>query len=167
VIGKPVVSIEQGRVIGKVADFYFDPLDGAVKLLEIDIAAGGGLSRLSGRRGFIRRADIRGMGPDAVTVTSDTAPVSRDAVSAETWATRSAKATMGESVVTERGKKVGQVGDFGLDNETMRVTSLEIKRGGGGLGALVGAGPEPKVAPLGPAIKLGGNVVILEESALD
>jgi uncharacterized protein YrrD len=108
-IGKPIYSLKDGRLLGSVKDLFVD--------LELNVVSGvflGSEGLFSRKILAIMRENIAVFGIDSVLVTgSDVVTDSTDNKSLETWLRR--EEVQGRSVDTPGGTKVGNIGDVLLD----------------------------------------------------
>lgn len=108
-VNKPVISVRDGRQIGKVQDFFIS--HDARQVTAIHLGSEGLLSRKSF---LIRTHDVVVMGPDA-TIVKDTDVVVQQSEEPETehWLRRDD--FKGRSLTTAGGTKVGKIGDIIVD----------------------------------------------------
>ncbi len=112
---KPVVSMADGSKIGEVGDLIFDPIRWIIANLYVDGKPG---------RGILPFAQIKGIGPDAVTI-DQTSVIAFNAKGSGLCF----EDLKGLHVVDSTGTVRGNVSDvtFALDGT---VESFEIKQGG-------------------------------------
>jgi uncharacterized protein YrrD len=97
------------------------------------------LGKVSGAGTLLAWADLKGFGPDAVTVESDAViRPARDAV--EQRVEDNDLEILGKRVLTERGMELGTVADVDFDTETGAVTSMITKTEAIAGGRLIGLG---------------------------
>jgi len=120
-IGKPIISIDQGRRIGTVKDLFVDSDVRAVVGIYL------GTEGFFSRKGLcVDRDNVVVYGQDAVLVRhSDAVVDSTPACESAIW--RRADALHGQEVVTAGGTRVGTVDDILLDDQ-MRVIGFMLSR---------------------------------------
>lgn len=113
-----VVNTSTATRVGRVEGFVVLPGPPRVALLR--------LGKVSGAGTLLAWADLKGFGPDAVTVESDAMiRPARDAV--EQRVEDNDLEILGKRVLTERGMELGAVADVDFDPETGEVTSMITK----------------------------------------
>jgi sporulation protein YlmC with PRC-barrel domain len=120
-LNKPIYTIDEGRLLGKVQDLY---LDGALTGLTAVFLGAHGVFRR--RANLILREDIIVFGADAILV-SDADCITDDQAHPETkeWLLR---AKLGERAIgTAGGMKLGKLGDVEIE-PTGRVTALLLAK---------------------------------------
>lgn len=115
VLGVNVVSAATAERLGTVAGLVVDPAAGAV----VAVRVGGGAADVVGWD------DVRGVGPDAVVVSSDGAlRMPRPGIEERS---RSADTGLiGKRALTDAGTEVGTVADVEFDAETGRLHALLV-----------------------------------------
>jgi uncharacterized protein YrrD len=120
-IGKSIVSIDEGRLVGTVRDIYLDA--------ELEWLAGIHLGKeglISRKSLVIPREDVLVFGVDAVLVTrTDVVRDKKEVEGAEGWLLLDD--LEGRKVDTPGGTRVGNVGDAILDNEA-RIVGFTLSR---------------------------------------
>jgi uncharacterized protein YrrD len=123
--GLAVVDATSGTKLGTVEELVVSPEDGDL----LAVVLGGGM--FGGGKTYIDMADVRAIGPDAVTVEGDEVARAEDAIGDRVREAHSSpRKLVGNKVVTENGTFLGTIHDYFIDEETRRVTGLTI---GGGL----------------------------------
>lgn len=122
VINRPVVDVENGRVLGKVSDVACDLESGKVValLVDADQRAGGGA---------VLVGDVERVGADAVTVRGSAALKPLDDVPDVCQMARAKAGWRERKVVTLDGRDVGQVRDLMVTNDLRRVLQVEVSEG--------------------------------------
>jgi sporulation protein YlmC with PRC-barrel domain len=143
--GKPVVSVAEAVTLGTVDDALVDSTLGTIGALLI--ASSGGTDRY-----LVSMDQIRGIGPDVATVSSQHALSSPGQASAP----RSRvplTSIVGSRVVAEDGRVLGTVAEVDFDPSSGRIQALEY--GGDGLEGLLSGRHrlDPKrVVRIGPGV---------------
>ena len=124
--GLPVITMAEGKKIGKIDDLIVDPERKAVSWLRLH---SGGM--LGGERLWVSTEAVHGVGADAVTINAE-ADARAPADAPEALALVKAKrGIIGSKVMTENGERVGEVCDYEFDPDTFALTSLSIPPGMG------------------------------------
>jgi sporulation protein YlmC with PRC-barrel domain len=119
--GLPVITMAEGKQIGKIDDLVIDPERKAVGWLRLH---SGGM--IGGERLWVPTAAVHGVGEDAVTINAEADALS-PADAPEALALVKAKRTViGSKVLTESGERVGEVRDYEFDPGTFALTSLSV-----------------------------------------
>lgn len=122
--GLPVITMAEGKQIGKVDDLVVDPERKAVSWLRLH---SGGM--LSGERLWVSTEAVHGVGENAVTIDAE-ADARTPADAPEALALVKAKReVIGNKVMTENGERLGEVRDYEFDPETFALTSLSVPPG--------------------------------------
>lgn len=108
-INKPIYTLDEGKLLGKVQDLYVD--DALEVILGIYLGAQGLVRR---RSQLIRSGDVSVFGADAILVKSaDVITDDNDLAAAKEWLRRDKLA--GRDVDTPGGTRLGQLGDVVVD----------------------------------------------------
>ena len=160
--GLPVVTVAEGKKIGKVDDLVVDPDRKAVSWLRLHT---GGL--LGGERMWVPVAAVHGMGEDAVTINAE-ADVRAPADAPEAGVLVKAKrGIIGNKVVTENGERLGEVRDYEFAPDTFALTYLFVPPGMNLLGQFLTIAAD-KVLTIGEdAIVVSAGAVMQSEEAMD
>ena len=122
--GLPVITMAEGKQIGKIDDLIVDPERKAVSWLRLH---SGGM--LGGERLWVSTEAVHGVGADAVTINAE-ADARAPADAPEALALVKAKrGVIGNKVITENGERVGEVRDYEFDPDTFALTSLSVPPG--------------------------------------
>ncbi len=141
--GLPVITVAEGKQIGKVDDLVVDPERKAVSWLRLH---SGGM--LGGERLWVPVEAVHGVGEDAVTIKAE-ADARAPADAAEALALVKAKReVIGCKVITENGERVGVVRDYEFDPVTFALTSLSVPPGMNVVGEILTI-PGDKVLTIG------------------
>lgn len=109
IIGNPVISVSDGRIIGRVKDVYLTP--DCQSVVGLYLGSEGLFSRTAY---LVKREDVTVLGPDAALVRHDQVIHEvADVAAAENWLRRDN--LQGRDVDTAGGTKVGKIGDVILD----------------------------------------------------
>jgi uncharacterized protein YrrD len=121
--GLPVITMAEGKQVGKIDDLIIDPERKAVSWLRLH--TGG----LLGGELWVSVAAVHGVGEDAVTINAE-ADAHAPADAPEALALVKAKrGVIGSKVITENGERVGEVRDFEFEPATFALTSLSVPPG--------------------------------------
>ena len=121
--GLPVITMAEGKQVGKIDDLIIDPERKVVSWLRLH--TGGFL----GGELWVPVAAVHGVGEDAVTINAE-ADARAPADAPEALALVKAKrGVIGNKVITENGERVGEVRDFEFDLDTFALTSLSVPPG--------------------------------------
>jgi sporulation protein YlmC with PRC-barrel domain len=125
--GLPVITMAEGKEVGKVDDLVVDPERKAVSWLRLH---SGGIGMLGAARLWVPTEAVHGVGEHALTINAEA-----DARSAgdapEAFALGKAKrGIIGSEVMTENGERLGEVRDYEFDPYTFALTSLSIPPAG-------------------------------------
>ena len=108
-INKPIYTLDEGKLLGKVQDLYVD--DALEVILGIYLGAQGLVRR---RSQLIRSGDVSVFGADAILVkNADVVTDDNDLAAAKEWLRRDKLA--GRDVDTPGGTRLGQLGDVVVD----------------------------------------------------
>ena len=108
-INKPIYTLDEGKLLGKVQDLYVD--DALEVILGIYLGAQGLVRR---RSQLIRSGDVSVFGVDAILVKSaDVVTDDNELAAAKEWLRRDKLA--GRDVDTPGGTRLGQLGDVVVD----------------------------------------------------
>jgi uncharacterized protein YrrD len=121
--GLPVVTMAEGRQVGKVDDLVVDPERKAVRWLRLHR---GGM--LGGERLWVSVEAVRGLGEDAVTINAE-ADARAPADAPEALAlVKARRGIIGNKVITESGEHLGEVRDYEFDPATFALTFLSVSQ---------------------------------------
>lgn len=124
--GLPVVTMAEGKQVGKVDELVVDPERKAVSWLRLH---SGGIGMLGGERLWVPAEAVHGVGEDAVTINAE-ADARAPADAPEALALVQAKREIiGNEVITESGERLGQVRDYEFNPDTFALTSLSVTSG--------------------------------------
>ena len=122
--GLPVITMAEGKQIGKIDDLIVDPERKAVSWLRLH---SGGM--LGGERLWVSTEAVHGIGADAVTINAEAdARAPADAPDALALV-KAKRGVIGNTVITEDGERVGEVRDYEFDPDTFALTSLSVPPG--------------------------------------
>ena len=122
--GLPVITMAEGKQVGKVDDLIIDPERKAVSWLRLH---SGGM--LGGERLWVSTEAVHGVGENAVTINAE-ADARAPADAPEALALVKAKrGIIGNKVITENGEHLGVVRDYEFDPDTFALTSLSVPPG--------------------------------------
>ena len=158
--GLPVITMAEGKQIGKVDDLVVDPDRKAVSWLRLH---SGGM--LGGERLWVSTEAVHGVGEHAVTINAE-ADARAPADAPEALALVKAKrGIIGNKVMTESGERVGEVRDYEFNPDTFALTSLSIPPSMGLAGdTLMIAGD--KVLTIGEDVIVVANAAVMQPAAM-
>ena len=154
-LGRPVISVQEGSNLGGVSGVVFDPTSRRVVYLRV----GGGLLRAGKLAPF---GAIRSIGPHAVTLESAAAMVEQ--------LNQSERASYTEHlgdrpVVSESGSRMGHVTDYQLDTTTGQVMRFCVKADPGTfLQGLIGGGQVGEI-PAEQVTSIGHDAIVVADGA--
>ena len=124
--GLPVITMAEGKQIGKVDDLVVDPERKAVSWLRLH---SGGIGILGGERLWVPADAVHGVGEDVVTINAE-ADARTPADAPEALVLVDAKrGIIGNKVITENGERLGEVRDYEFDPDTFALTSIFVPPG--------------------------------------
>ena len=141
--GLPVITVAEGKQVGKVDDLVIDPERKAVRWLRLHT---GGL--LGGERMWVPVDAVHGLGEHNVTINAEADVRARaDAPEADTLV-KAGRGVIGNQVVTETGQRLGEVRDYEFTPDTFALTNLFLPPGMNILGQFMTI-PGDKVLTIG------------------
>ena len=124
--GLPVITMAEGKQVGKVDDLVVDAERKAVRWLRI---RSGGMGMLGGERLWVSADAVHGVGDDAITINTE-ADARTPADAPEALALVKAKrGVIGDEVMTGNGECLGEVRDYEFDPVTFALTSISVPPG--------------------------------------
>ncbi len=123
---RAVVDLERASKLGSLDNLIIDPASRQVVGLKIK-------SGLFNAGKVLPLSDMRSVGHDAITVSQATLPEPDGAVAQEEHPMQKfpdLKTIIGNSVVTQAGKLLGEISDVMLDENTLAITGYEVSSGG-------------------------------------
>jgi sporulation protein YlmC with PRC-barrel domain len=125
--GLPVMTMAEGKQVGKIDDLIVDPERKAVSWLRLH---SGGIGMLGATRLWVPAEAVHGVGEHAVTINAEAdARLAGDAP--EAFASGKAKlGIIGSKVMTENGQRLGEVRDYEFDPYNFALTSLSVPPAG-------------------------------------
>lgn len=156
IIGKPVVTMADGKRLEKVRDIVFD--EESHQMLGLLVAGSG----LLGKEQFIPFMNIHSIGSDAVIISKeeDIRPLSSDEKVLN--AVNNQKPLKNKKVLTESGKDLGTIADICFDETSGTVEGYEVT---GGIFADMYNGRPMVPAP--NTLKIGEDVVFVPDETAD
>lgn len=152
--GLPVITLAEGKQVGKVDDLVVDPERKAVSWLRLH---SGGM--LGGERLWVSVATVHGIGEDAVTINTE-ADARTPANAAEALTLVKAKReVIGNKVITESGERLGVVRDYEFDPVTFALTSLSVPPGMNVVGEIL-------VIPGDKVLTIGEDMIVVTADAV-
>lgn len=111
ILGLPVISISNGVEAGRVKGILVDGEKGSVNYLVVDEGI-----QVYGAR-VIPSSDILGIGEDALTIESENVIVDINQIPEAVQQLKKDIQVKGTRVLTKKGKIIGEIGDFYVDDE--------------------------------------------------
>lgn len=152
--GLPVITMAEGKQVGKVDDLVVDPESKAVRWLRLNR---GGL--LGGERRWISADTVHGLSEDGLTINSEAdvlAPA--DAPEADALI-KSKRRVIGSKVIDENGQRLGEVRDYEFAPDTFALTSLSVPE------SMNVVGPSLTI-PAGRILTIGEDMMIVAASVV-
>lgn len=154
--GLPVITMAEGKQVGKVDDLVIDPDRKAVSWLRLHA---GGVGMLGGERLWVSTEAVHGVGEDAVTINAE-ADAHAPADAPEALAMVKAKrGVIGNKVITENGERLGEVRDYEFDPTTFALTSLSVPPGMNVIGEIL-------TIPGDKVLTIGEDVIVVATAAV-
>ena len=162
--GLPVVTMAEGKQVGKVEDLVVDPESKAVRWLRIHR---GGM--LSAERLWVSVDAVHGLGEHAITINAEAdLRANADAPEADALL-RAKRRVIGNVVMTEDGQRLGEVRDYEFAPDTFALTSLSVPKSGNVLNSSLTI-PADKVLvltiPADRVITIGEDMIVVASAAL-
>jgi uncharacterized protein YrrD len=153
-IGRPIVTLQHGEIIGKVKDILIDPDQYEIAALVLP-------GKLFSRKTMVLpRHQVHVFGRDVILVKSNEAMPRDNTLENVSSLVAVLKQMKGRAVVTEDGERIGIVDDVLID-EKGRVVSYALRRV-----AVEGPIAKLKRIPLDFTRSMGPDVIIVDSSAL-
>jgi uncharacterized protein YrrD len=147
--GMPVVSVGEGKELGRVDTLLVDPDEASVRWLRL------GKGGFFGETRVIAVRAIEAIGENAITVDSEASATRIEEVAEAQELVRDKRRLVGNRVLTEKGRLLGEIHDFELDEDTFRILQYEV-----GKGDLLGAQPHYIAAER--VLTIGPDAVLVE-----
>jgi uncharacterized protein YrrD len=154
-IGKPLITITHGEIIGKVKDVLIDPESYEIAAL---VLPGKMFSR---KTMVLARHLVHVFGKDVILVKSNEVMARDDKLKGVSSLLGVSKQMKGQEIVTEQGVRIGIVGDV-LVNETGKVVSYDLAKV-----FIEGPISESRQVPLEATRSLGPDVIIVDSLILE
>ena len=152
--GLPVITMAEGKQIGKIDDLVIDPERKAVGWLRLH---SGGM--IGGERLWVPTAAVHGVGEDAVTINAEAdARTPADAPDALALV-KAKRGVIGSKVLTESGERVGEVRDYEFDANTFALTSLSVPPAMNTVGEIL-------TIPADKVLTIGEDMIVVAADAL-
>jgi sporulation protein YlmC with PRC-barrel domain len=124
--GLPVITMAEGKQVGKIDDLVVDPERKAVSWLRLH---SGGMALLGGERLWVRAEAVHGVGEHAITINAEADAVSPADAPEALAMVKTKRGIIGNKVITENGERLGEVRDFEFNPDTFALTSLSVPPG--------------------------------------
>lgn len=118
--GIPVVSVAEGKELGKVDTLLVDVDAGTVRWLRL------GKGGFFGETRVISVDAIQAIGENAITVDSETSAVRIEEVTEAEELSRDKRRMIGNRMLTNEGRLLGEIRDYEIDDDTFQITCYEI-----------------------------------------
>ena len=125
--GLPVMTMAEGKQVGKVDDLIVDPERKAVSWLRLH---SGGMGMLGAARLWVPAEAVHGVGEHAVTINAEADARSAGDVPEAFALGKAKRGIIGSKVMTENGQRLGEVRDYEFDPYSFALTSLSIPPAG-------------------------------------
>jgi uncharacterized protein YrrD len=122
--GLPVVTMMEGKQVGKVDDLVVDPERKAVRWLRLHR---GGM--LGGERLWVSVAAVHGFGEDALIVNAEADLLVPDAAPEAAALVKAKHQVIGAEVMSDTGERLGEVRDYEFAPDSFVLTSLSVPDG--------------------------------------
>lgn len=121
VIGLPVIAITDGKEVGKVIDFVINPKEGLVEYLIVETGV-----RYLGLKALNTKS-VESLGEDALTIEKETSLTDMKDIPQLFELLQKDITLNGTKVLTKKGKIVGSVREFYIDEEEMgKISGFEL-----------------------------------------
>jgi len=124
-IGKPVITLDDGVQIGETHDVVYNPREG--RLIGFTLLQGAGLFK-RGDTYWLPADDIHALGEDAVTVQT-AARLVRVEGDVNDYAAQAGQGVLGKRLMTEDGKFLGAIDDVLIERDSKNVVAYEVSGG--------------------------------------
>jgi uncharacterized protein YrrD len=151
IVGKPIVSAEQGEQVGKVADVLLDPM--TQEIVGLVVASG-----LLSSEQVLPFKDVQTFGTDTVVARTAAGVLGPKDWRAERIETSRFSTLKDRLVMTDAGRELGRVKDIHLDEQSGVVAGLEVH--GRNFSGLV----ERRSTVPGRAMTIGPDAVIVSDA---
>ena len=161
--GLSVITMAEGKQIGKVDELVVDPERKVVSWLRLH---SGGIGGLGGERLWVSTQAVHGVGEDAVTINAEADAVPPAAAPEALALVKAKREIIGNKVITESGERFGEVFDYEFDPETFALTSLSVSPGMNIEGEMLTIASD-KVLTIGEDVIVVSSDVLLQQQSLD
>lgn len=117
----PILSLQEGEVLGRVREAIVDTATGRVVALTLDRRAPGGELQV------VATANIRSVGKEAITVEDRNSVIPLSRIPRFKELAQKGKSLRGRVVITEQGARLGRVADVIVDESNFRLTSFVLQ----------------------------------------
>lgn len=152
IVGKPIVSGENGKKLGQVSDLLLDDSKG--RLVGV-VVSNGWLHKEQ----VLPFPDVQTFGGDAVITRSGGEPIGRREWRDAGMTVARSSTLKGKSIVTTGGQRIGAIKDVMIDEQTGGVDALEVS----GNGML----SRRALLPVTSDIRMGRDVVVVPDTAAE
>jgi sporulation protein YlmC with PRC-barrel domain len=160
--GLPVITMAEGKQIGKVDDLVVDPERKAVSWFRLH---SGGMGMLGGERLWVSAQAVHGVGADAVTINAEADARGPADVPEALALVKAKRGVIGNKVITENGERLGEVRDYEFNADTFALTSLTVLPGMNVVGEILTI-PGDKVLTIGEDMIVVAADAVMRSAAM-
>lgn len=124
--GLSVITMAEGKQVGKVDDLVVDPERKAVSWFRLH---SGGMRMLGGERLWVPTEAVHSVGEDVVTINAEADARTPDEAPEAIALVKAKREIIGNKVITENGERLGEVRDYEFNPDTFALTSLTVPPG--------------------------------------
>ena len=155
-IGKPIVTLNRGEIIGKAKDVLIDPSTFEIAALVLPAS-----SMFSKETMVVPRPVIHILGRDVILVKSNEATVRDDTLRGVASLLAVTKQMKGRQIATEKGTKVGILNDILVDDDG-KIVGYDLSRV-----FIKGPIAESKRIPFRVTRSIGPDLIIVDSKQLE
>jgi len=152
--GLPVITMAEGKQVGKIDDLVVDPERKAVSWLRLHT---GGM--LGGERLWVSAEAVHFVGENAVTINSEADTRAPSDAPEAVALVKAKREIIGNTVITENGDRVGEVRDYEFDPDTLALTYLSVPPGMNVVGEIL-------MIPGDKVLTIGQDVIVVAADAV-
>lgn len=152
--GLPAVSVAEGKDVGKIDALLVDTDDRVVRWLRLGKAGFFGETRV------ISVDAVQAVGENAITIDSEASAVRIEEVAEAQDLAQDRRRIVGNRMLTDKGRLLGEIRDYEIDEETFEIVRYEI-----GKGDLIGT--QARRVPADYVLTIGPDAVLVDASIED